>query len=292
MNGARSIFLRKGYWLTALAAIVLLAASPGTASAQVTVTGPDEVTEGGTATYTVDVKGYIQPMSQGGDLIVTLTATADDDPPATEGEPADISGNVLLTYTVTVEAGEEDDDPVPFSKSGGVIRVQTLDDLDAEDEDFTLEFAVTGVAGYTEDEAGEEVVDVDGDEPAALTIKDAQTQSYDLTTDDDDAKEGQAGPVTVTVTANPAHVNGSAMLTAQLDAPLTLASIAMPDGPSPLARAKTARRRSPSPWSGTTRTVSKTRSRFPCIRARWGIPRWLTHCPSTSKTRTRCLRSR
>ena len=31
MNGARSIFMRKGYWLTALAAIVLLAASPGTA---------------------------------------------------------------------------------------------------------------------------------------------------------------------------------------------------------------------------------------------------------------------
>ena len=28
MNGARSIFMRKGYWLTALAAIVLLAASP------------------------------------------------------------------------------------------------------------------------------------------------------------------------------------------------------------------------------------------------------------------------
>ena len=34
MNGARSIFMRTGYWLTALAAIVLLAASPGTASAQ------------------------------------------------------------------------------------------------------------------------------------------------------------------------------------------------------------------------------------------------------------------
>ena len=31
MNGARSTFMRKGYWLTALAAIVLLAASPGTA---------------------------------------------------------------------------------------------------------------------------------------------------------------------------------------------------------------------------------------------------------------------
>ena len=34
MNGARSIFMRKGYWLTALAAAVLLAASPGTALAQ------------------------------------------------------------------------------------------------------------------------------------------------------------------------------------------------------------------------------------------------------------------
>ena len=46
MNGARSIFMRKGYWLTALAAIVLLAASPGTASAQVTITAPATVDEG------------------------------------------------------------------------------------------------------------------------------------------------------------------------------------------------------------------------------------------------------
>ena len=34
MNGARSIFMRKGYWLTALATAVLLAASSGTALAQ------------------------------------------------------------------------------------------------------------------------------------------------------------------------------------------------------------------------------------------------------------------
>ena len=37
MNGSKSTFKRKGYWLTAFAAAVLLAASPGTASAQVTV---------------------------------------------------------------------------------------------------------------------------------------------------------------------------------------------------------------------------------------------------------------
>ena len=34
MNGARTTFMRRGYLLTALAAAVLLAASPGTASAQ------------------------------------------------------------------------------------------------------------------------------------------------------------------------------------------------------------------------------------------------------------------
>ena len=31
------------------------------------------------------------------------------------------------------------------------------------------------------------------DQPDGLTIEDDETQSYDLTTDDDDAKEGQAG---------------------------------------------------------------------------------------------------
>ena len=59
MNGARSIFMRKGYWLTALAAIVLLAASAGTAYAQVTVTRPATVVEGDTATITVTGKASI-----------------------------------------------------------------------------------------------------------------------------------------------------------------------------------------------------------------------------------------
>ena len=37
MNGARTTYMRRGYLLTALAAVVLLAASPGTASAQTSV---------------------------------------------------------------------------------------------------------------------------------------------------------------------------------------------------------------------------------------------------------------
>ena len=63
MNGARTTYMRRGYLLTAFAAVVLLAASPGTALAQntsgITITGPSNntVNEGGTATYNRDRQG-------------------------------------------------------------------------------------------------------------------------------------------------------------------------------------------------------------------------------------------
>ena len=188
MNGARSIFMRKGYWLTALAAIVLLAASPGTAQAQVEITGPDEVTEGVTATYTVAIKGFIQPDAQAATATVTLdTPSPDSDPAATAGEAEDISTSLGLVVTFQIPAGPDaGDDPVAFSSSG-VIRVQTLQDLDAEDDNFTLQFMVA--AGGLEDEDGDAIL-LDGDQPTGLSIEDDETQSYDLTTDDDDAKEG------------------------------------------------------------------------------------------------------
>ena len=64
MNGARTIFRRKGYFFTALAAAVLLAASSGTAWAQdtvdpkvdivsVTLAGGTTVNEGAEATAVV-----------------------------------------------------------------------------------------------------------------------------------------------------------------------------------------------------------------------------------------------
>ena len=225
MNGARSIFMRKGYWLTALAAIVLLAASPGTAQAQVEITGPDEVTEGVTATYTVAIKGFIQPDAQAATATVTLdTPSPDSDPAATAGEAEDISTSLGLVVTFQIPAGPDaGDDPVAFSSSG-VIRVQTLQDLDAEDDNFTLQFMVA--AGGLEDEDGDAIL-LDGDQPTGLSIEDDETQSYDLTTDDDDAKEGD-GTIMVTVTANPAHDDGSADLSVQLDAARTVASITAP----------------------------------------------------------------
>ena len=227
MNGARSIFMRKGYWLTALAAIVLLAASPGTAQAQIEVTGPDEVTEGETATYTVTIKGYIQDDGQDTTATVTLaTPSPDSDPAATAGEAEDISTSLglVVTFDIPAHGGDTGDDPKFFSSSG-VIRVQTLHDLDAEDDNFTLQFSMTN--GGLREEDGSTEVDLDGDEPEGLSIEDDEDQEYNLTTDDDDAKEGD-GTIMVTVTANPAHDDGSAMLSVQLDAPRSIASIMTP----------------------------------------------------------------
>ena len=79
MNGSKSTFKRKGYWLTAFAAAVLLAASPGTAQAQVEITGPDEVTEGETATYTVAIKGFIDDQVADGAMATVTLAPAPHD---------------------------------------------------------------------------------------------------------------------------------------------------------------------------------------------------------------------
>ena len=140
------------------------------------------------------------------------------------------------------------------------------------------------------------IIALDGDQPEGLTIEDDETQTYNLTTDDDDAKEGD-DPITVTVTANPAHDSTvPLMLTAQLDSSADYCQHRPDPSPSDLEVIGRGRACSQEdhhhPGKGTTRTVSKTRSRSPCIRARRGIPSWLTHCPSISKTSTRCLRSR
>ena len=78
MNGARSTFMRKGYWLTALAAIVLLAASPGTAQAQLTAT--DDFGEGGVK---VEVP---ESVTEGNSATITISASADVAVDATKPE--------------------------------------------------------------------------------------------------------------------------------------------------------------------------------------------------------------
>ena len=115
-----------------------------------------------------------------------------------------------------------------YFSANGTIRLQTLHDLDAEDEDFTLEFLATNNGDLTdEEEDGGPIALATGDDlaPDELTIEDDETQSYDLTVDDDvEPKEGD-GTFIVTLTANPAHENGSEMLTMQVDVSRTIASV-------------------------------------------------------------------
>ena len=74
MNGARTTFMRRGYLLTALAAVVLLAASPGTAQAQVlsdveiTLEVPRTVGEGGDLTVNVSGSAMVATTPATGDV--------------------------------------------------------------------------------------------------------------------------------------------------------------------------------------------------------------------------------
>ena len=66
MNGSKSTFKRKGYWLTAFAAAVLLAASPGRRRRRSKSRGPpDEVAEGGMPRIRCPSKGYIEGTTHG-----------------------------------------------------------------------------------------------------------------------------------------------------------------------------------------------------------------------------------
>ena len=77
MNGARSIFMSKGYWLTALATAVLLAASSGTALAQMGTASvgfdraSTSVTEGDTDSDDLAILKVVRTAIEGEDLVDT-----------------------------------------------------------------------------------------------------------------------------------------------------------------------------------------------------------------------------
>ena len=124
MNGARTIFRRKGYMLTALAAAVLLAASSGTAWAQVTL---DKVT----------ISASPARVAEGGTLTVTVTGTA------TVPAKVDDTGGAANDTPDEIEAGTADDRAADRSERtaevtlqlnevAGITSVSTMGDLDDE----------------------------------------------------------------------------------------------------------------------------------------------------------------
>ena len=145
MNGARSTHMRRGYLFTALAAAVLLAASSGTALAQVTITAPATVDEGDSATVSVTLKGFIAAATgtEVGDAVAadTATVTAAISPgstAATGGEAEDISTQLGLEATFQIPENATTN-AVPFTATR-TLSVQTLHDVDAENELFDWSF--------------------------------------------------------------------------------------------------------------------------------------------------------
>ena len=244
MNGVRSIFRRKGYLLTALSAAVLLAASSGTALAQVTVTGPKTVTEGGTATLNVSVKGYVARAAAvntpGGGGTATFTAVVPAEAAlvpttagfemVTSGDAGDISTN-QRNNSVTFDIPENTSltSRMAFSVTGTVSVVTTQDD-DAEDEYFiwgSYTFVETAVGELTSNDPPVDgvVQPINLAAPAgpfaSFIIDDNETQTYVLALNSTSPKPAEGASVTVDLTAMPEHDDGEVSLTVGIDKSLS-----------------------------------------------------------------------
>ena len=219
MNGSRSTYMRKGYLLTALAAAVLLAASSGTAQAQVTgvsshgeggvlVTMPSTVSEGETVTISVSVMGTVDPGDEAQEVTVTLSAL--DPQVARTGVP---SSTAAEDNDFSLYPSNTDDDGVltlefPAVASGGratvytrrgSIELDTTYDRDAENEYVTL----TVVTVSNELAGGPTGADL----TKTITIDDEDTQTYTMNLRRRDTYI-EGGDINVELEAEPAHVQG------------------------------------------------------------------------------------
>ena len=228
MNGARTTFMRRGYLLTALSALLLLAASAGTASAQttpvdtsagleglsVTLQAPRSVTEGNDATITVRGTADVGPLDvMASDRQVTVTLSVAEKTGAVtaeSGTTGQVDDVVILNPTVTLN--------FPASSSArqrtttATVTIRTNHDLDAEDEAASIAATATPTPSSG------------GDIGATFTIADDETQEYKLTLSSTHAapgsepREGSDGStgnsdVMVDITADPEHVDDNETLT-------------------------------------------------------------------------------
>ena len=229
MNGARTIFRRKGYLLTALAAAVLLAASSGTAWAQdqlvdesvtVTLSAARSVGEGGDVVITVRGEAMVEPTSEqdDGDVAAERAVTVDvaltggaATTTATMGEFA-VAGHAndagIVSNPRVILSFAENTGSAPRARTAtGTVTVRTNQDPDAEDERVTATGMVDNAAVDT----------------ASFTITDDETQAYILTlntvhhTSTNPPKEAEA--IEFNLEAKPAHYQGGETLTLQIDGP-------------------------------------------------------------------------
>ena len=235
MNGARTFLMRKGYLLTALAAAVLLAASPGIASAQVTATLDKELAEGALTDISVEVKISVPEGGAGGAITITATEAAVDATGTTHEDNDVVLGSPALRLTYLPGPADDGDATTSLTSTAilsGTIPVQAVQgDDDAEDEvtSIDLEVTLTGSATAQVDVAennggGDGNLDALDSATVAipalpLTIKDDETQTYTLA-----LAAGEAGVengiVKLDLKAVPPHDDNATTLTLQLSDPV------------------------------------------------------------------------
>ena len=225
MNGVRSTFMRRGYLLTALSALLLLAASAGTASAQVSdfkadslavtiVTPQGGVAEGSDTTITVRAKATVLPDSPELKVTVPLELMDRNVASATKitaekGQAGQIDDAVIIsnpTVVFTFPANTTDQERERTYTQ--TITVRTNHDADAEDE-------VVGIA-VDEDTA----ITAPGTAPVVaaktLTIHDDETQAYKLSLNSQMHHQGnpvrESETINVNLAADPPHYDGGTML--------------------------------------------------------------------------------
>ena len=197
---------------------VLFALGAGSAAAQITITGPtdNEVDEGATAVYTVNVKGYLAAAADvdnpqaGGTITVELgTLTPDTTDAALTGEAGDVHQNEGTTVTFTVPANTSTTTTTRFNQNM-TLRVGTNPDPDAENEAFTLGFTASGAANLTTTADGGTAIALptagEAGHPNALVIDDAQEQEYELKLAPASQEPTEGTSVTISLEADPPHV--------------------------------------------------------------------------------------
>ena len=210
MNGVRSTFMRRGYLLTALSALLLLVASAGTAEAQVTVTAPATVDEAGSVTIDVSATVRIPPETAPGSTIVVSPTVAPgagnlaQGGATTPGEEADSLGFTPGSVELRVPRNDAPNAVAITRTLTGSMVWRTDVDTDAEDEAISLTFTVqnddslTGADGNT--------VIGNPARPHSITINDSETQVVELVPP---TRATEGSNFTVTFRARPAPVNMS-----------------------------------------------------------------------------------
>ena len=190
---------------------VVFALGGGSAAAQLAAVDSDftiavdDVTEGEAARITVTLHASVNAnVNTATAVTVSVSVINRQDGPNTQAENGDRTFNGADTFMLTFPANETANATDKMTKSGSVL-LQTLHDIDAENEDLTIDATLAG--GGVNPNAEEKNIVIEDDE--------VQTYVLALSPASQKAKEGDM--VTVSLKAEPSHVQGSELLTLHLD---------------------------------------------------------------------------